>query len=49
MQVRIRSISDARLFSKNKQENLKDKPKIRNSTEKQAQNALVEKLNKTKN
>jgi len=42
-------ISDARLFSKNKQMNLKNKLKIGNLTEKQAQNALAGKFNKTKN
>jgi len=41
--------SDARLFSKNKQENVKNKPKICNLTEKQAQHALAGKCNKTKN
>jgi len=41
--------SDARLFCKNKQVNLKNKPKIRNLTEIQAQNALAGKFNKTKN
>jgi len=41
--------SDARLFCKNKQVNLKNKPKIGNLTEKQAQNALAGKFNKTKN
>jgi len=40
--------SDARLFCKNKQENMKNKPKIGNLTEKQAQHALTEKCNKTK-
>jgi len=40
---------DARLFSKNKQVNLKNKLKIGNLTEKQAQNALAGKFNKTKN
>jgi len=41
--------SDARLFCKNKQENLKNKPKIGNLSEKQAQDALAGKFNKTKN
>ena len=41
--------SDARLFSKNKQVNLKNKPKIGNLAEKQAQHALAWKFNKTKN
>jgi len=36
--------SDPRLFSKNKQVNLKNKPKIGNFTEKQTQNALAEKF-----
>ena len=43
------SVSDARLFCKNKQENLKNKPKIGNLSEKQAQYALAGKFNKTKN
>ena len=42
-------VSDARLFCKNKQENLKNKPKIGNLSEKQAQYALAGKFNKTKN
>jgi len=42
-------VSDARLFSKNKQVNLKNKLKIGNLTEKQAQNALAGKSNNTKN
>jgi len=41
--------SDARLFGKNKQVNLKNKPKIDNLTEKQAQHALAGKFSKTKN
>ena len=41
--------SDARLFCKNKQENMKNKPKTGNLTEKQAQYALAGKCNKTKN
>jgi len=41
--------SDARLFCKKKQVNLKNKAKIGNSTEKQAQNAFPGKFNKTKN
>jgi len=41
--------SDARLFCKDKQENLKNKPKIGNLSEKQAQYALAIKFNKTKN
>jgi len=41
--------SDARLFCKNKQVNLKNKPKIGNLIEKQAQHALAVKFNKTKN
>jgi len=41
--------SDARLFCKNKQVNLKNKQKIGNLTEKQAQNALTGKFNKSKN
>jgi len=41
--------SDARLFCKNKQENMKNKSKIGNLTEKQAQHALAGKCNKTKN
>jgi len=40
--------SDARLFCKNKQVNLKNKPKTGNLTEKQAQHPLAWKLNKTK-
>jgi len=44
-----REPSDARLFAKNKQMNLKNKLKIGNLTEKQAQNALAGKFNKTKN
>ena len=40
--------SDARLFSKNKQENMKNKPKIGNLTENQAQHVLAGKYNKTK-
>ena len=39
----------ARLFCKNKQVNLKNKPKIGNLPEKQAQNGLAGKFNKTKN
>jgi len=41
--------SNARLFCRNKQANLKSKPKIGNLTEKQAQHALAGKLKKTKN
>jgi len=41
--------SDARLFCKKKHVNLKNKPKIGNFTEKQAQNTLAGKFNKTKN
>jgi len=41
--------SIARLFCKNKQENMKNKPKIANLTKKQAQYALAGKSNKTKN
>ena len=41
--------SDARWFCKDKQVNLKNKPKIGNLTEKQAQHALAGKFNKTKN
>jgi len=40
--------SDARLFCKNKQVNLKSKPKIGNLTEKEAQHPLAGKFNKTK-
>jgi len=36
--------SDARLFCKNKQVNLKNKPKIGKLIEKEAQHALAEKL-----
>jgi len=43
-----RQSRDARLFCKNKQVNLKNKPKIGNLTEKQAQHALAGKLKKTK-
>jgi len=39
--------SDARLFWKNKQVNLKNKPKIGNLTEKQTQKALAGKFNKS--
>jgi len=46
---RHRLVSDARLFCKNKQVNLKNKPKISNLTENQAQHALAWKFNKTKN
>ena len=48
--VHLRSllISDARLFCKNKQVNLKNKPKTGNLTEKQAQHPLAWKFNKTK-
>jgi len=45
----LQSTSDARLFCKNKQVNLKTKPKIGNLTEIQPQNALAGKFNKTKN
>jgi len=41
--------SDARLFCKNKQCNMKNKPKIGNLSEKQAQHPLPGKCNKTKN
>jgi len=41
--------SDARLFCKNKQENMKNNPKIGNLTGKQAQHALAGKCSKTKN
>ena len=41
--------SDARLFCKNKQVQLKNKPKIGNLTEKQAQHLLAGKFKKTKN
>jgi len=41
--------SDARLFCKNKQENLKNKQKTGNLSEKQALYALAGKFNKTKN
>jgi len=47
--IKYNQLSDARLFSKNKQENLKNKPKIGNLTKKQAQHALAWKFNKTKN
>jgi len=47
--LRCLQSSDARLFSKTNQANLKSKPKIGNLTEKQAQNALAAKFNKTKN
>jgi len=40
--------SDARLFCKNKQVNLRNKPKIGNLTVKQAQNPLAGKFNKAK-
>jgi len=40
---------NARLFCQNKRENLKNKPKIGNSTEKQAQLRFVGKLNKAQN
>ena len=40
--------SDARLFCKNKQEYMKNKPKTGNLTEKQAQHALAGKCNKKK-
>jgi len=39
--IKYNQLSDARLFSKNKQENLKNKPKIGNLTKKQAQHALA--------
>jgi len=42
-------VSDARLSRKNKQVDLKNKPKIGNFTGKQAQHALAGKFNKTKN
>jgi len=42
-------VSDARLFCKNKQVSLKNKLKIGNLIEKQAQHALAGKFNKTKN
>jgi len=41
--------SDARLFCKNKRIKFKNKPKIGNLTEKQAQPALAGKFSKTKN
>jgi len=41
-------ISDARSFCKNKQVNLKNKPKIGKLAEKQAQLALAGKFNKMK-
>ena len=41
--------SDARLFCKNKQYNMKNKPKIGNLTQEQAQHALAGKFNKTNN
>jgi len=40
--------SDARLFCKNKQVNLKNKPKIGNLTEKQAQHAFGKKIQQNK-
>jgi len=40
--------SIARLFCKNKQENMKNKPKIANLTKKQAQYALAENSTKRK-
>jgi len=40
--------SDAKSFCKNKQVNLKNKPKIGNFVEKQAQHALAGRFNKTK-
>jgi len=39
---------DARLFSKNKQANLKNKPKMENLMEKQAQRAFGRKIKKVK-
>jgi len=45
----LMSNSDARLFCKHKQVNLKNKPKIGNFTEKQVQHALAGKFNETKN
>ena len=42
-------INDARLFCKNKQVNLKNKPKIGSLTEKQVQQPLARKFNKMKN
>jgi len=41
--------SYTRLFCKTKQEDMKNKPKIGNLTEKQAQHVLAGKCNKTKN
>jgi len=38
--------SDARLFCKNKQANLKNKPKMGNLTEKQAQSAFGKEIQK---
>jgi len=40
--------SDAKSFCKNKHVNLKNKPKIGNFVEKQAQHALAGRMNKTK-
>jgi len=45
----LAGISDAKLFCKNKQINLKNKPKIGNFNEKQAQHVLAGKFNKTNN
>jgi len=47
--IQYHAASDARLLCKNKQENMKDKPKRGNLIEKQAQHALAGKCNKTKN
>jgi len=47
--VRNKSISDAWLFCKNKQVNLKTKQKTGNLTEKQAQHALAGKFSRMKN
>jgi len=44
---KIPKSSDARLFCKNKQTNLKNKPKMGNLTEKQAQRAFGRKIKKT--
>jgi len=41
--------SDARLFCKNKQANLKNKPKMGNLAEKQAQHAIGKKIQKNIN
>jgi len=49
LQLRNNKYSDARLFCKNKQVNLKNKAKIGNLTEKQANMRLARKFSKKKN